>query len=121
MRFEPIDAQSRATAESARERNDPDELLQVVLAVALHEEDLPWAEQFCASLATHAHFNVRGNAILGLGHLARRFERLDVSVAVPLVARGLADPDSYVRGQAHAAAEDLELYLDLPPIEPSAN
>jgi len=83
----------------------------VVLAVALHEVDHSAAEAFCCELAVHPHEAVRGNAILGLGHIARIHRKLDLATAVPLVRRGLTDAHSYVRGQAHSAADDVEMFL----------
>ncbi len=82
-----------------------------VLSAALHSDDLAWAEQLCVRLAGHAHEQVRGNAVLGLGHLARRFGRLTEGRVAPLMAAALHDTSAYVRGQAAAAADDLEQFL----------
>ena len=89
MRYEPIDPMSREDVAAALGRAEPEELLRVVLAVALHAQDLAWASEVCLQLARHQHFNVRGNAILGLGHLARRFGRLD-PVARDVIEEGAA-------------------------------
>lgn len=71
----------------------------------------PWAEAICFRLASHLLFNVRGNAILGLGHIARTCRQLDLSRALPVISLGLSDPHDYVRGQADSAASDLHTYL----------
>jgi hypothetical protein len=110
MRYEPIDPMSREDVDAALARADPEELLRVVLAVALHAEDGAWASAICLQLARHHHFNVRGNAILGLGHLARRFGRLD-PVAREVIEDGLRDSDAYVRGHAESAADDAHHFL----------
>ena len=112
MRYEEIEPIGRVDAEAALQRGVPDELLTVVLSVVLHEVELVWAENFCRGLASHAHPSVRGNAVLGLGHLARRFGTLEPS-AVPIIESALHDPDEFVRGQAHAAADDLNHFLGL--------
>jgi hypothetical protein len=65
----------------------------------------------CLRLSGHPHFNVRGNAILGFGHLARTCGALDEGRVKPLIERALKDTDEYVRGQANAAADDLAHYL----------
>jgi hypothetical protein len=54
---------------------------------------------------------VRGNALLGFGHLARRFGRLDANRVKRLVDTGLHDGSDYVREQARSAAEDLSTFL----------
>jgi hypothetical protein len=110
MRYEPIDPMSRGDVDAAIARADPDELTRVVLAVALHADEGPWAAAVCLQFARHSHVNLRGNAILGLGHLARRFGRLD-PVAREVIEDGLRDGDDYVRGQAEAAADDVHHFL----------
>lgn len=110
MQFEAIDRMSCAELEAALERDDPEELLRAVLAVALHSEDGEWATSVCMRLASHRHVSVRGNAILGLGHLARRCGRLDAA-ARDIIETGLRDADPYIRGQAEAAADDVQHFL----------
>lgn len=97
--------------EAALDRNEPEELLVAVLSAALHGSDPEWAEGVCAKLAAHEHFNVRGNAILGFGHLARIHGRLSRAVTLPIIEAGLRDAHEYVRGQAEAAADDVEHFL----------
>jgi hypothetical protein len=110
MKYEAIDPISPEDMAAALVRNNPDELLRAVLAVALHSEDCEWASSICVRLASHQHFNVRGNAILGFGHLARRFGRL-APVAQDIIETGLRDSDPYVRGHAHDAADDVRHFL----------
>src|SRR6185295_6125780 len=110
MQYEPIDPMSREEVEAALSRADPEELYRVVIAVGLHADDCEWACAICLHLARHHHFNVRGNAILSLGHLARRFGYLD-PVARRTIEDGLRDVDEYVRGQAVDAADDAHHFL----------
>jgi hypothetical protein len=110
MKYEAIDPMSRQEVDAALTRDDPEELLRTVVAVALHSEDLEWASSVCMRLASHSHFNVRGNAVLGFGHLARRYGRLD-SAAREVIEAGLRDRDSYVRDQAYSAADDVQHFL----------
>jgi hypothetical protein len=104
-----------AAIDDAIARNNPDELLHLPIALSMDppEDDHPGlAERICRDLARHPHPNVRGNAILGFGHLARTsgiiWKPKDVRA---LVEAGLADADPYVRGQAEAAADDLRHFL----------
>ena len=111
MRYEPIPASTPAEVEAAIARGRPDELLYAVLSASLYSDELEWAQDVCLRLAAHPHFNVRGNALLGFGHLARRFGRLDEARVRPLLEAGMRDADEYVRGQAHDAADDAEHFL----------
>ena len=97
--------------ERALERDDPIELQRLVLEVALHSDSREWAECTCADLARHRNAHVRGNALLGFGHLARRFGALDRRRVQRLVEKGLFAHHEYVREQAESAAEDLETFL----------
>jgi hypothetical protein len=101
----------RSAVEAALERDDPGELQDLVLRVALDAEEREWAEWCCAQLARHRSAQVRGNALLGFGHLARRWGRLDPHRVKRLVQIGLFDRNEYVRGQAESAADDLHTFL----------
>lgn len=100
---------------AALARNDPDELLHIPIALSLDppEEEAPgFAEAVCLQLAGHAHPNVRGNAILGFGHLARTAGVIrDEARVRACVEAGVRDEDDYVRGQAQSAASDLGHFL----------
>jgi hypothetical protein len=93
-------------------RDESAKLGPMIIAAALHEEDFDFVQRACVQLSTHPDEIVRGNAVLGIGHIARLFERLDEH-AVQVVSDRLHDPSSYVRGQAHAAASDLSHFLGI--------
>lgn len=92
-------------------RGIPEELLYVPIVITMDPPDCAWAESICLTLAEHPHFNVRGNAILGFGHLARTCRRLDLAAVAPVVAAALHDEHEYVRGHAEDAAGDILRYL----------
>jgi|SRR5688572_7881779 len=118
MKYELIPKMSVADVEAAIGRNQPEDLLRAVLSAALYGRDLEWAQGVCRRLAAHENFNVRGNAILGLGHLARIHGRLDRLVALPIIEAGLIDSHEYVRRQAYAAADDIKHYLGWTVLRP---
>lgn len=110
-RADPDPALFRARVEHAIERDDPIELMDLVMDIALESDSREWAQSCCVQLARHRNANVRGNAMLAFGHLARRFGRLDPQRVRRLVDIALHDPSAYVRDQAAAAAEDLATFL----------
>ena len=111
MRYEPIEPMTHEDAERAAASADAEVVLRAVLSVALHGEELARAEAFCERFARHPDPGVRGSALLGFGHLARRFRELDAARVQPLLEAGLADPDAWVRGQSESAADDAEFFL----------
>ena len=99
--------------EAAIARGLPEELAYVPIAVSMDPPDLAWAQGICIALAVHPHPGVRGNAILGFGHLARSCGRLDAAAVVPLIVAALGDDSDYVRGHAIDAADDLQHFLGI--------
>ncbi|MBB4638427.1 hypothetical protein [Longimicrobium terrae] len=110
-KYEAIPEWGPAEVEAAIARDRPEELLYAVVSASLYAEDAKWAESVCLRLATHPHFNVRGNALLGFGHIARVHRRLSRRQVLPLIEAGFHDPHEYVRGQAYGAADDIGHYL----------
>jgi len=101
----------RRSFDKALAADQPSVLRDLVLRVALESDDPRWAEICCARLARHRDALVRGNALAGLGHLARRFGHLDRRRVQRLVEIGLHARHEYVREQAESAADDIETYL----------
>lgn len=107
------DGWTEQNIEAVVARGIPEELLYVPIVITMDPHDRAWAEAICLSLAQHPHFNVRGNAILGFGHLARTCRRLDLVAVSPVIAAALQDEHEYVRGHAEDAAGDIHHYLRL--------
>jgi hypothetical protein len=111
MQYEPIEHVLREADELAATATSPAVLMRVVLGVALHGNDPKWAETFCERFVGHSDPGVRGSAIIGFGHLARRFRKLDAVRVQPLIEAGLADPDAWVRGKSEVVARDIEYHM----------
>jgi len=111
MRYEELQPATLAEAEASLASSDFVALSQQVIAVSLYSAESDAASSHCARVAVVPHAIARGNAILGFGHLARRFRNLNRSVVEPIVRKGLGDPEPYVRSQASDAADDLETFL----------
>jgi hypothetical protein len=97
--------------DAALERDDPVELQGLVLEVALEAQNREWAEVCCARMARHRNANLRGCALRGLGHLARRFGQLDRRRVQRLIEIGLHAHNEAVRAGAESAADDTETFL----------
>jgi hypothetical protein len=82
-----------------------------LIGLALNSPTLAPALEVSLAAAQASDPLVRGNAMLSFGHLARRFGVLPREPVYDLVAHGLLDADVHVRGQADAAADDLEQFL----------
>lgn len=96
---------------AAIESGDHDLASEYVTGISLSGANLADGVQACVVSAGSVNDKLRGNAILGFGHLARRFGELDRALVEPLVAAGLRDPSGYVRSHAESAADDLSHFL----------
>src|SRR5438094_905299 len=102
------DRWTEADVEAVIERGDPNELLYAPIVVSMSPPDSEWAESVCLRLASHPHPQVRANAILGFGHLARTLGRLNDAAVRPIIEAGLKDDAREVRNHARTAADDIE-------------
>ena len=98
--------------EAVIEADDPEELLGVIIELAMAAQDGSWAEACCVKLAQHPDTAVRGNAIIGFAHLAERFGELDRERIEPIIKAALEDPKEYVRDQAEVAEHELRSLLE---------
>jgi hypothetical protein len=112
MKYESLESVTHEQAEAVARGGDAHALSRVAIAVALGDEDLEWSAAFLLGLVTSESANVRGNALLGFGHLARRFRALpDAAAVAAAITAGLRDVDAFVRGQADAAADDFRQFV----------
>ena len=105
------DAPVEERFEGALLRDDPFELQELIAEIALTSDARVWAECCCAQLTKHRNAEVRGNALRGFGHLARRFGILDPNRVRPLIENGLHARHELVRSEAESAADDVETFL----------
>lgn len=109
--YDQVRDYSYEEVQAAIQEDDWRELSKAVIGVSMYASDSQYAEGLCISLAMHRNSKVRGNAVLGFGHLARRFGQLKASRAKGIIESALQDDSEYVRGQAWAAAEDVTHFL----------
>ena len=111
MKFQDLEQITISDVDAAITRNDPGELQLVSVTVALSSNDRPFAEDVCLRLVSHTHNKVRGNAVMSLGHIARRFRALTEHAVKPVIEAALMDSDDYVRMHAKAAADEIHQFL----------
>ncbi len=111
IKFQDRSSYTEADVRAAIDRNDRTELPLVPVTVAMLSPDLVPAMEVCIELASNMDVSVRGNALISLGHLARRFRSLDELRVKPLLEAGLADPDVSVRALAKSAADEIHQFL----------
>jgi len=110
-KFQDLDSFTERDVEEALRRNADDEISLVPITIALIATDHVCAQRVCLKLAADARPRVRGNALAGLGHIARRFRTLDELPVTQVIESGLLDNDEYVRLSAKSAADEIHQFL----------
>jgi len=111
MQYEDVPAMTKAEVLDGLARADVEGLQTIALSAALRIADWRWAQGVCLQLTRHSEPVIRGNAILGLGHLARIHRCLDRELVEPAIRSALIDSDEHVRSQADSAADDIATFL----------
>jgi len=107
-----VSAEFRAEVEATLEGGETEDLLGVIIDLALAAEDARWAEDCLLGLAAHPDTDVRGNALVAFAQLADRFGGIHRERVQPVLVAALDDAKAYVRGQATAALEELGWAID---------
>jgi hypothetical protein len=76
-KFQDLDTITIKEVNAALLRDDPHELELVSITIALSELDFNFTQSICIRLSSSSYSKVRGNALVSLGHLARRYLMLD--------------------------------------------
>ena len=108
--YKSIRSYTKEEAKALLLADDLGELQYLSVGAGMYSDDLLWAQDVCLSLAQHHAVFVRGNALLGLAHLARRFRTLDLKAVMPVVDAAKDDAEEYVRFQANDAWDDIQHY-----------
>lgn len=110
MTIRDYDAPKRVTKEQARlvlEGTNSREIREVLVSIALLDDDFDWAETTCLRFTKHGDDEIREVAITCLGHIARIHGRLISSSRKSLST--LAD-DPTVGGHARDALSDVAIF-----------
>lgn len=110
-KFQDLDVITPKDVNLALLRNDPQELQFVSITLALSDLDFNFTQSVCIRLCSHDDGRVSGNALVSLGHLARRFRQLDESAVKPLLEEALQSADACVRSSAKSAADEIHQFL----------
>jgi len=109
--FQDLERFDSEDVRAALARDDPKELQFVSITLALSSPDAVFAQDICLRLCAHENRTVRANAIMSLGHIARRFRMLDERMVKPVIEAALRDPDDQVRMLAKSSADEVHQFL----------
>ena len=110
LQFSERPSPSEAEFDAALAANDIQALKRFVVGSALFWSDRIKVEILCIQLNAHPDDLIRGNTLVALSHLARRFRELSVPLQ-QLIEAGLKDDSEYVRNQAWVTADEVNHFL----------
>jgi hypothetical protein len=110
-KFQDLDTITVKDVNAALFREDPAELELVSVTMALSDLDFNFTQSVCLQLSSSNYSKIRGNALVSLGHLARRYRMLDEQAVKPIIESALLDSDEYVRVSAKSAADEIHQFL----------
>jgi hypothetical protein len=94
---------------SALASGDENRAAEAIVRMSYCELDGAWAEQTCISALSDPRKRVKIAALIGVGHVARRFHSLNRDKVLPLI-RVLLDNPEY-RGIAEDALDDIAIFV----------
>lgn len=96
-------------------KGDADDLLYVPIVVSMNANSFgaEKAEEICVRLSCHADPRVRGNAVKGLGHIARVTGQFNREDSIECVRAAIADSDELVRSHAQDASSDIYMFTGM--------
>jgi hypothetical protein len=103
-------SEDRATIEMILATGSIYDLERLSIAVGEDYPDWKYAQDVCLRLAEHSNDNVRANACLGLGYIARTQGRLEQHLVKPILLRELRCQTEF-RGKIADAIDDINFFL----------
>ncbi|GMK41953.1 hypothetical protein PCCS19_50120 [Paenibacillus sp. CCS19] len=91
---------------------DPDTIVKGLLSLALNADDGEFVQDLMVRYSQHKNENIRGIAILCFGHIARIHRAVNKELIIPLINDALNDESKFVRGHAHSALDDINMFCN---------
>lgn len=90
--------------------NNPKKIVRGLLSLALNADDGEFVQDLMVRYSQHKNENVRGITILCFGHIARIHRAVNKELILPLIHEALKDESEFVRGHAHSALDDINMF-----------
>jgi hypothetical protein len=91
--------------------NNKVNVVKGLLGIALYDSGFEFIQDTLVRLSKSDDENIHGIAILGFGHIARLYGKIDKGVVMPIVQNGLKDKRKIVRGQSKAALDNIVFFV----------
>ena len=86
-------------------------VIQGILGLSLCGENYNDIQKILITYSKNENENIRGIAILGFGHIARRFGKINKPIVLPIINEALKDKSSFIRRQSDAALDGIMFFV----------
>jgi hypothetical protein len=90
---------------------DSGAICNTLVAVAFHEEDLNFCIKVIVECLNHPDDNVKGLAVLCIGHLARIHGELPEDIVIPIMLKALKSKVKAVKDRVVHAMSDIHVFM----------
>jgi HEAT repeat len=109
MKYQEIFPMDRSELEKLIESGNTTAIVDGLLSAAYHDPDWRWVQDLCLRFLDHTDPNVRRNAALCLGYVARIHRDLDLELVLPKLMALKRDP--VIAGSLEDALNDIRRYI----------
>ena len=111
LEYTELSYYTKNDCENILKEGDINQLRILTISLGENFSDWKYAQNVCLELSSHEDEWVRGNALLGLGYIARTHGKLEKHLVKPVIMKGFRDKSAIVRGQAAIAVDDINFFL----------
>jgi hypothetical protein len=109
MNYHEILPMSRRELETLLESGNETAIVEALLSAAFFDHEWRWVQGTCLRFLEHADLNVRQNAVMCLGHIARIHRNLDLELVLPKLLALKADAE--INPWVEDALEDIKCFV----------
>jgi len=109
MQYREIPQLTRSEVIALLQTDDANDMTIALLSASLFDDDPTWSEKMCVKYLCHRTLDVKLAALMGLGHIARIHDKLDLQVVLPKLA-GM-EKDSTLAGRVSDTLDDIRMFV----------
>ena len=110
LEFDDVHPMGRDSAIAAFASEDPGEICNALVAVAMFDDDWRWGQDTCLRFLNHDNLNICALAATCLGHIARIHGRIDREIVLTAIKGKMSNLT--IKGILEDACEDIETFAN---------
>ena len=112
MKYEEIENNNNDYYIEQIDSKNKENVVKGLLGLAVYGSDFEFIQDTLVNFSKSEDENIRGIAILGFGHIARLYGKINKDVVMPIVQNGLKDKSEIAKGQSAAALDDINFFTE---------